>query len=253
MFLSTEEISALKLSSTFSICAATIGTTASIALGYWLSRSRVKWKWLVESAANLPLVLPPVVTGYILLVLLAPSGPIGKIFERFGFKIVFTPYAAVIAAAIVSFPLALRTIKLAFESIDTEIEKTALTLGASKKEVFFEISLPLAKNGIIAGWLLAFARSLGEFGATIMIAGNIAGRTQTIPLAIFSRAMQPGGIEQSWRLVVLSIIISCIAIAFGESIGKGKFSKHRKNSVKSNFVSDLHISSDRVCITNRNE
>ncbi len=213
-------------------------------MGFFLSRGRIRGKWLIESVANLPLVLPPVVTGYILLVLLAPSGPIGKIFEGFGFKIVFTPYAAIIAAAVVSFPLALRTIKLAFDSIDKDIEKTARTLGASKTSVFFEISLPLAKNGIIAGWLLAFARSLGEFGATIMIAGNITGRTQTIPLAIFSKATQPGGIEQSWHLVVISIIISCVAIAFGEIIGKGKFPKFRKNAEKSKSERDIKVCND---------
>jgi molybdate transport system permease protein len=251
MFLSVEEISALKLSSAFSICAATIGTIASIGLGYWLARSRTRWKWLVESAANLPLVLPPVVTGYILLILLAPSGPIGKICSRLGFKIVFTPYAAIIAAAVVSFPLAMRTIRLAFESIDTDIEKTARTLGASRMSVFWEISLPLAKNGILAGWLLAFARSLGEFGATIMIAGNIAGRTQTIPLAIFSRANQPGGIEQSWRLVVLSIIISCIAIALGERIGKRKRPKFRKVFEKYNSNGNLQIYRDKEYLVRR--
>ena len=245
MFLTTEEISALKLSFGFSTCAATIGTIAAISLGHFLSRSKIKMKWLIESAANLPLVLPPVVTGYILLILLAPSGPIGNIFQRFGFKIVFTPYAAIIAATVVSFPLALRTIKLAFESIDTEIEKTARTLGASKRSVFFEISLPLAKNGVIAGWLLAFARSLGEFGATIMIAGNISGHTQTIPLAIFSKATQPGGIDQSWRLVVISIIISCIAIVFGEMISKGKFPKLRKKTEKYKRTSDINICSGR--------
>lgn len=245
MILTTEEISALKLSFGFSICAASIGTVAAIALGYFLSRSRTRWKWLIESAANLPLVLPPVVTGYILLVLLAPSGPVGRIFYRLGFKIVFTPYAAIIAATIVSFPLAMRAIRLAFESIDTDIEKTARTLGASKGAVFFEISLPLARNGILAGWMLAFARSLGEFGATIMIAGNIAGRTQTIPLAIFSRATQPGGIGQSWRLVVLSIIISCIAIVFGESIGKGGFPKIRNVFQKSNSNGNLKTCNSR--------
>ena len=245
MFLTTNEISALKLSFGFSICAATIGTIGSIALGFYLSRSRIRGKWIFESLANLPLVLPPVVTGYLLLVLLSPSGPIGKILEGLGFKIVFTPYAAIIAAAVVSFPLALRTIKLAFDSVNNEIEKTARTLGASKTSVFFEITLPLAKNGIIAGWLLAFARSLGEFGATIMIAGNIAGRTQTIPLAIFSKATQPGGIDQSWRLVILSIIISCIAIAFGEIIGKGKFPKLRKNHEKSKDEGDVKIYMDK--------
>lgn len=253
MFLTTEEISAMKLSFGFSICAATIGTICSIALGLYLSRSRIRWKWLIESIANLPLVLPPVVTGYILLVLLAPSGPIGKIFNGLGFKIVFTPYAAIIAAAVVSFPLALRTIKLTFDSVNNEIEKTARTLGASKTSVFFEITLPLAKNGIIAGWLLAFARSLGEFGATIMIAGNIAGRTQTIPLAIFSKATQPGGIDQSWRLVVISIIISCVAIAVGEIIGKGKFPKLRRNSEKNTDERDIKIFTGKERLVGKSE
>ena len=110
--------------------------------------------------------------------------------------------------------------------------------------------MPLAKNGIIAGWLLAFARSLGEFGATIMIAGNIAGRTQTIPLAIFSKATQPGGMEQSWRLVVISIIISCIAIAFGEIISKGKFPKLRKSSEKYKRESDIDTYENKEYIGN---
>ncbi len=222
MILSTEELSALQLSAIFALSAATATMLPAIAIGYWLSRSQARWKWIVETIASLPLVLPPVVTGYLLLLLLAPSGPIGKILIALGVKIIFTPYAAVIAAAVVSFPLAMRTTRLAFESIDRKLESTSRTLGASRFETFCEISLPLAKHGIIGGWLLAFARSLGEFGATIMIAGNIAGKTQTIPLAIFAKATQPGGISQSWRLVILSIIISCIAIFLGEMIGKNK-------------------------------
>ena len=222
MILSPEELSALKLSTIFAVSAATLAIIPAIALGYWLARSRAGWKWVVESIANLPLVLPPVVTGYLLLLLLAPTGPIGKLCSSMGFKIIFTPYAAIIAAMVVSFPLAMRTTKLAFEGIDNKVEQTARTLGATKWEVFKEVSLPLAKYGVISGWMLAFARSLGEFGATIMIAGNIAGKTQTIPLAIFSKATQPGGIQQSWRLVILSIIVSCVAIAIGEKLGKKK-------------------------------
>lgn len=222
MLLSPDEFSALKLSTLFAVSAATAGIGPAIALGYWLAHSRASWKWVVEAIANLPLVLPPVVTGYLLLLLLAPSGPIGKFCALMGMKIIFTPYAAIIAAMVVSFPLAMRTTKLAFESIDDRLEQTARTLGATKLEAFRQISLPLARHGIIGGWLLAFARSLGEFGATIMIAGNIAGRTQTIPLAIFAKATQPGGIQQSWRLVILSIIVSCIAIALGEKLGRKK-------------------------------
>ena len=222
MILSPEEFSALKLSTVFAVSAASLAIVPAIILGYWLARSSARWKWIVEAIANLPLVLPPVVTGYLLLILLAPSGPIGKLCSNMGFKIIFTPYAAIIAAMVVSFPLAMRTTKLAFESIDIKIEQTARTLGATKLEVFWQISLPLSKFGIISGWMLSFARSLGEFGATIMIAGNISGKTQTIPLAIFSKATQPGGIEQSWRLVILSILVSCVAIAIGEKLGKRK-------------------------------
>lgn len=220
MFLSPQELSALKLSTIFAIASATAGIVPAIVLGYWLAHSRASWKWIVEAAANLPLVLPPVVTGYLLLLLLAPSGPIGGLCQQIGIKIIFTPYAAIIAAMVVSFPLAMRTTKLAFESIDPRLEQTARTLGATRWESFRQISLPLARHGIIGGWLLAFARSLGEFGATIMVAGNILGKTQTIPLAIYTEATQPGGIQQSWRLVVLSIIVSCVAIAIGERIGK---------------------------------
>lgn len=220
MILSPEELNALRLSTIFAVAAATLAMVPAILLGYWLARTKAKWKWIAEALANLPLVLPPVVTGYILLVILAPAGPVGKLLMAVGFKIVFTPYAAIIAAMVVSFPLAMRTAKLAFESIDKNIENTARSLGAGKMETFLEISLPLARHGIIGGWLLAFARSLGEFGATIMIAGNIAGKTQTIPLAIFAKATQPGGIEQSWRLVILSIVLSCIAIVLGEALGR---------------------------------
>lgn len=220
MILTSEEQSALRLSVIFATSSATLAIIPAIALGYWLSRSKAGWKWAVEAFANLPLVLPPVVTGYLLLILLAPSGPIGKLLLAVGFKIIFTPYAAIIAAMVVSFPLAMRTSKQAFESLDRNIEITARTLGAGRIATFFEITIPLARHGIISGWLLAFARSLGEFGATIMIAGNISGKTQTIPLAIFSKATQPGGMAESWRLVALSIVISCIAIIIGEAMGK---------------------------------
>ena len=220
MFLSSDEICAVKLSTIFAISAATVGIIPAIGIGFWLSRSKASWKWIVDMLGNLPLVLPPVVTGYLLLLLLSPTGPIGSLLSKFGCKIIFTPYAAIIAATIVSFPLAMRTVRLAFESVDHRIEQTARSLGAGPIQTFMEISLPLAKSGIIGGWLLAFARSLGEFGATIMIAGNITGKTQTIPLAIFAKATTPGGIEQSWKLVVLSILISCIAIAVGERFSK---------------------------------
>ena len=201
------EWSAIRLSFLFATLAATIG------IGYWLARSRRSAKWIVEVIMSLPLVLPPIVTGYILLYLLSPQGPIGHfMMQMFGIKLVFTPVAAVIAATVVSFPLLVRTVRLAFQSVDPELESAARTLGTSRFSTFVRISLPLASRGLIAGWVLAFARSLGEFGATIMVAGNIVGKTQTIPLAIFSMSGTPGGIDRSWRLVALAVLVSCAAL-----------------------------------------
>jgi molybdate transport system permease protein len=212
--LTPEEWSALRLSFQVSVCAATLGLPIAILLGYWLARSRFPGKWLMEAAVNAPLVLPPVVTGYLLLVLFSPRGPIGGLLaEWLGVRIVFTWVGAMLAAAVVSFPLMVRAIRLAFQQTDPRMESAARSLGAGPLVAFLTVALPLARRGLIAGWMLAFARSLGEFGATIMVAGNIAGQTRTIPLAIFSLANQPGGIDQAWRLVALSIVLACVALA----------------------------------------
>jgi molybdate transport system permease protein len=211
--LTPDEWSALRLSFQVSVCAATLGLPVAILLGYWLARSRTPGKWLVEAAVNVPLVLPPVVTGYLLLILFSPRGPIGDLLsEWFGVRIVFTWIGAMLAAAVVSFPLMVRAIRLAFQQTDPRLESAARSLGAGRLIAFATVALPLARRGLVAGWMLAFARSLGEFGATIMVAGNIAGRTRTIPLAIFSLANQPGGIDQAWRLVALSILLACVAL-----------------------------------------
>lgn len=215
--MSAEEWSALRLSFQVAMCAAMAGLPGAVAVGYWLARSRVSGKWLIEAVVNLPLVLPPVVTGYILLVLLAPRGPIGAILQNlFGVKIVFTWWGAALASMVMSFPLMVRAIRLAFQSVDPRLEMAARTLGASGMTSFFTVSLPLARRGIVAGWILAFARSLGEFGATIMVAGNIEGQTRTIPLAVYTLANEPDGMGQAWRLVTLAILLSCGALAVSE-------------------------------------
>jgi len=215
--LSAEEWSALRLSFQVAVCAAMAGLPFAVAIGYLLARASFSGKWLVETLVHLPLVLPPVVTGYLLLVCFAPRGPIGSLLaEWFGVRIVFSWLGAVLASAVVGFPLLVRAIRLAFQGVDPRLEMAARSLGAGRLSAFFTISLPLARRGVIAGWLLAFARSLGEFGATIMVAGNIEGQTRTIPLAIFSLASRPGGIEQSWRLVVLSVLLACGALAASE-------------------------------------
>jgi molybdate transport system permease protein len=162
-------------------------------------------------------VLPPVVTGYLLLVCLAPRGFIGEPLERwFGVRIVFTWFAAAIAAAVVSFPLMVLAIRLAFQAVDPRLEMAARSLGAGRLDAFFSVTLPLARRGVLAGCVLAFARGLGEFGATIMVAGNIVGETQTIPLAIFSYANRPGAEAGTWRLAAISIALAAVALLTGE-------------------------------------
>lgn len=204
-----------------SVQVAFVAAAASLPLaviaGYLLARRHFVGKWLVEVLIDLPLVLPPVVTGYLLLVGFGPHGPIGSVLSGWlGIKIVFTWLGAALASAVVSFPLMVRAIRLAFEGVDPRYAMAARGLGAGPLAAFFTVSLPLAGHGLIAGFMLAFARSLGEFGATIMVAGNIEGKTQTIPLAIYTLVRQPDGMDGAWRMVALSILLACAALAAGE-------------------------------------
>jgi molybdate transport system permease protein len=174
-------------------------------------------RWLIDVAVNLPVVLPPVVTGYFLLVLFGRTGPIGRVLESvFGAHVVFTWIGAAIAAGVIGFPFIVRSARLGFEAVDPRLERAARSLGAGRTRAFFTISLPLASRAVIAGTVLAFARAIGEFGATILVAGNIPGRTQTIPLLIFSNTQRPGPISGSWRLVAVSVAIAALAILVSE-------------------------------------
>ncbi len=216
-FLSPLESSALRLSLQVTLVAAVVSLPFAVAAGYLLARCQFAGKWIVEVLIDLPLVLPPVVTGYLLLVSFAAHGAIGSILSQwFGIEIVFTWLGAALASAVVSFPLMVRAIRLAFQGVDPRFEMAARSLGASRLGAFFTIAVPLARQGLIAGFLLAFARGLGEFGATIMVAGNIEGRTQTIPLAIYAMANTPGGMEATWRLLTLSILLACTTLAASE-------------------------------------
>jgi molybdate transport system permease protein len=155
----------------------------------WITRRDFPGRDLVDGLLILPLVLPPVVTGYVLLVLLARTGPVGRVLDQwFGVRLVFTLHAAVIAAAVVAFPLMYQSAKAAFTSVDGRLEDAARTLGAGEGRVFLRVTVPLAWPGLVAGMVLAFARALGEFGATAMVAGNIPGVTATVPLAIYALA-----------------------------------------------------------------
>src|ERR1019366_7782345 len=215
--LTPEEWSAVWLSLKVALTATIISLPFGIGLGYLLARRQFWGKSLVETFLSLPLVLPPVVTGYLLLVLLGRRGWIGfYLDEWFGIHLVFTWKAAALASAVMAFPLMLRSIRVAFAEVDQRLEMAARTLGAGRLETFARITLPLARRGILAGAVLAFARSIGEFGATVMIAGNLPGETQTIPLYIYTQANAPGGIEQSVRLVVACVIIAVVALGISE-------------------------------------
>ena len=160
-----------------------------VACAYGMRQWQFSGKAALEAIFSLPLVLPPVVTGFILLVLIGRQGPVGRLLENwFQIQLIFTPFAAVLAGTVVAFPLMYQSVKAAFQSIDPKLEDAARTLGANEMRVFLTVTLPLAWPGVVAGVVLSFARALGEFGATIMVAGNIPGKTQTLPLAIYFAA-----------------------------------------------------------------
>ncbi|MBT5831251.1 MAG: molybdate ABC transporter permease subunit [Candidatus Latescibacteria bacterium] len=217
MMLTTEEWDILTLSLRVGLLCVAISLPFGIALGWFLARHHFRGKILFDSILHLPLVLPPVVTGYVLLILLGRRGILGEILNNwFGIQLAFTWYAAVLASAVVGFPLLLRAIRLAIENIDPKLEHAARTLGASPLHVFITVTMRLAMPGIWVGALLTFARSLGEFGATITFAANIAGETRTLPLAIYTFLNQPSGEDPAMRLVIISALISLGALIASE-------------------------------------
>jgi molybdate transport system permease protein len=187
-----------------------------LGLAWLLARGRWRGKMLVETLLTLPLVIPPVATGLLLLKLFGRRGPIGAfLFQTFHIDVVFTWRAVVIAAAVMSFPLLVRAARVGFESVDIHLEEIAVTMGASTLRIFFTVTLPLAARAISAGIILAFARAVGEFGATILLAGNIPGRTTTMSLKIYE-AVQLGQDAIAYRLVIICLLISFLAIWLSE-------------------------------------
>ena len=183
-----------------------------IALGWCLARFQWRGKALVETIVSLPLVMPPVLTGLILLQLFGRRGPIGHwLYEQLGADVVFTWRAVVLALAVMSFPLLVWVTRSAIEEVNPALEQMAHTLGAGRWRVFFTITLPLARRGLIAGTLLAFARALGEFGATITVAGNIPGRTTTLAISIFEQ-IQLGHDVHAWKLAGFSLALAFVAL-----------------------------------------
>jgi molybdate transport system permease protein len=183
-----------------------VGVAAGLGLSRWRSGARD----VVDSLLTLPLVMPPTVLGYYLLVLLGRRGVFGAWLDRLGIQLVFTWQGAVIASMIVAFPLVLKSARAAFESVDPQLERAARTLGVGEAAIFFRVTLPLAMRGILAGTLLAFARALGEFGATLMIAGNLPGRTQTLSVAVYA-AVQAGD-DHTANILVLVTSVTCVVI-----------------------------------------
>jgi molybdate transport system permease protein len=199
----------------FTIWAALMSVALIVPPGLALAWILARWQWrgksLVETFVTLPLVVPPVATGLILLHLFGRKGPLGKLLSSLGVDVVFTWKAVVLALSVMSLPLLVRSARAAFEGVNVRLENVARTLGASPWRVFFTISLPLAKRGIAAGIILAFARALGEFGATIMVAGNIPGRTSTMALEIF-HSVQLSKDDHAWRLLAVSAVIAFAAV-----------------------------------------
>jgi molybdate transport system permease protein len=201
---------------------ATVATLVSLPFGfavaYLLVFSRLRAKALFDGLVNLPLVLPPVVVGYLLLLLLGSRGWLGGVLETLGVRIIFTWKAAVIASMVVGFPLLVRAIRIGMEGIDEKLIQASRTLGAGTLDCLFTVILPLSRRSLLAGATLMFARSLGEFGATIIIAGNIPGVTQTIPLAIYEYTSTPGGDAMALALCLVSIVLSLAVLMLNEGL-----------------------------------
>lgn len=215
------EVEALTLSLKVSFWAMACSLPLAVAVAWLLSRCNFAGKTLVDVIVHLPMVLPPVVVGYLLLLLLGNQGPLGRLLQSwFGVTVAFTWKGAAIASAVMAFPLVVRAIRLALDNVDRRLESAARTLGAGPLNVFFSVTLPLITPGILTGLVLGFARGLGEFGATITFVSNIPGETRTLPIALYSLIQVPGGEAAAFRLMVISIVIALIALAGSEFVAR---------------------------------
>ena len=189
----------------------------AFAIAWVLARVRFPGRVLVDALVHLPLVVPPVVTGWLLLIAFAPNGPIGGwLQDWFGVSVLFRWTGAAIAAGVMALPLMVRAMRLSIEAVDRRLESAARTLGAGPWRVFWTLTLPLSVPGVLAGAVLGFARSIGEFGATITFVSNVPGQTQTLPLAIYSALQQPGAEATVWRLSAISVSLSLVALVASE-------------------------------------
>jgi len=219
--LTAVELDALRLSLQVALVAVAVSLPLAVLAAWLLARRRFPGQTLFDAAIHLPLVMPPVVVGYFLLVLFGTKGPIGGwLYEVFGLRLVFTRWGAALAAAVMSFPLMVRAIRLALEAVDRGLEAAARTLGATRLDVFFSVTLPLMLPGIVSGCIVAFAAALGDFGATITFVGNVRGETQTLSLAIYSLTQTPDGDAAALRLVVISLVVALAALFVSEWLAR---------------------------------
>ncbi len=199
--------------------ATAINLVLGIGVGYAMARWRFMGRELADALLTLPMVMPPTVLGYYLLVLIGTHGPIGAwLAQHFGIRLVFTWQAAVIAATVVSFPLVFKSARAAFETVDPQLEDAARLLGISEAAVFFRVSLPLAWRGVLAGLLLSFARATGEFGATLMVAGSIPGKTQTLSIAVYEAVQAADDDTANFLVLVTSIVCIAVLLAAGKLV-----------------------------------
>jgi molybdate transport system permease protein len=218
--LSAEEWDAVRLSLKVATVAMLASLPFGIAMAWLLARKEFWGKSLLNGIVHLPLVLPPVITGYLLLLSFGTRGPIGSVLAEWGIIFSFRWTGAALASAVMGFPLMVRAIRLSIEAVDTRLEAAASTLGANRAFVFLSITLPLILPGIIAGMILCFAKAMGEFGATITFVSNIPGETQTLPSAIYSFTQVPGGDPEALRLTAISVVISLAALMASELLAR---------------------------------
>jgi molybdate transport system permease protein len=219
--LTAAELDALRLSLQVALVAVAASLPLAILAAWVLARLSFPGKSLVDAMVHLPLVLPPVVIGYFLLLVFGTQGSLGAwLYEAFGIRLIFTRWGAALAAAVMSFPLMVRAIRLALEAVDRRLEAAARTLGATRLDVFFSVTLPLMLPGIVSGCIVAFAAALGDFGATITFVGNVQGETQTLSLAIYSLAQSPDGDAAALRLVLISLVLAVGALYVSELLAR---------------------------------
>jgi len=219
--LSDAELEAVRLSLRVAFWSVTCSLPIGLAFAWLLARGRFPGKAVVDGLVHLPLVVPPVVVGYLLLVLFGRKGPIGSfLHDVFGITLIFTWKGAALAAAVMAFPLMVRAMRLSLEAVDRRLEAAARTLGAGAVDVFLTVTLPMMAPGVLVGAILAFARGLGEFGATITFVSNIPGETRTLPVAIYSFTQVPDGDAAALRLSVISMLIALAALIASEWLAR---------------------------------